>query len=145
METIYGANRRHTLKKLYNSNNLYQATIIWSDCNIWAKVQWIQLQDLSLGLYGLLDQNNPLLLSPSLALTVQHCTDSTWRKSLTCLLEKFGFSSTSRNWNLSFFVVLLFILRYKLINYVMLLYNDTWAFLLRVPLFTNVCLNTSNI
>lgn len=37
METIYGADRVNTFENIYNSNNLYDGTLTWSDYNIFRK------------------------------------------------------------------------------------------------------------
>lgn len=146
METIYGVDRGHTLKNLYNSNNLYQATVIWSDCNTCSKSAMKSAArsfPWSTWAFGS-ELPSPVISFPGIYSTTLH-----WqyreRKKLTYLLKNFRSSSTPRNWNLPFFLVLLVILHCKLINYVMLLYKCFWVFLLRVPLFTNICINTSNV
>lgn len=129
METIYGVDWGHTLKKLCDSNDLYQDTIIWSDCNLCNNCSRSAMKSAARSfpwptwVFGS-ESPSSIISFPGI-----YCTTLHWRymkeKNLTYLLKNFRSSSTPRNWNMSFFLVLLVILHCKLINYVMPLYNDT--------------------
>lgn len=117
---------KRTLEKIYNSNYLYNETLIWSACNICSKnAAKSAARSFPLPTWVIGPESDSIVVSfPDIS--NMHFIDRVHgKKTLTHPLKNLGYSSTPRNWNLSFFWFLLSLL-YKLINYVMPLYNDTF-------------------
>ena len=131
METIYGVDWGHTLKKLCDSNDLYQDTIIWSDCNVCNNCSRSAMKSAARSFpwptwaFGS-ESPSPIISFRGIYSTTLHWHWYMEGKKPHLSSEKFGSSSTLRNGNLPFFLVLLIILHCKLINDLMPLYTDVF-------------------